>query len=91
MYKDKKVYAVVLAAGKGTRIGFDKMLYKLDGFEVAHRSVKAFSDIGLTISILSCTAGNPTTPRRAISGSVISSKISVFSDIIYLRSSLAHI
>lgn len=44
MYKDKKVYAVVLAAGKGTRIGFDKMLYKLDGLEVAHRSVKAFSD-----------------------------------------------
>ena len=30
MYKNKQVYAVVLAAGKGTRIGFDKMLYKLD-------------------------------------------------------------
>ena len=44
MYNNKKVYAVVLAAGKGTRIGFDKMLYKLDGFEVAHHSVKAFAD-----------------------------------------------
>ncbi len=44
MYKDRKVYAVVLAAGKGTRIGFDKMLYKLDRYEVAHHSVKAFSD-----------------------------------------------
>lgn len=43
MYKSKKVYAIVLAAGHGTRIGFDKMLYRLDGEEVVKRSVKAFS------------------------------------------------
>ena len=44
MYKNREVFAVVLAAGKGTRIGFDKMLYKLDEFEVVHHSIKAFQD-----------------------------------------------
>ena len=57
MYKDKKVYVVVLAAGKGTRIGFDKMLYKLDGLEVAHRSVKAFQENGYVDEII-MTAGD---------------------------------
>ena len=42
MYKDRQVYAVVLAAGKGTRIGFDKMLYKLDKYTVVEHSVLAF-------------------------------------------------
>ena len=44
MYKNREIWAVVLAAGKGTRIGFDKMLYKLDGLEVAHRSILAFEN-----------------------------------------------
>ena len=44
MYKDKTVYAIVLAAGKGTRIGFDKMMYKLDRLTVAEHSIKAFCD-----------------------------------------------
>ena len=44
MYKDRQVYAVVLAAGKGTRIGFDKMLYKLDKYTVAEHSVLAFEN-----------------------------------------------
>ncbi len=44
MYKDKYVYAIVLAAGKGTRIGFDKMMYKLDNLTVAEHSIKAFCD-----------------------------------------------
>lgn len=35
---------MVLAAGKGTRIGFDKMLYKLDRYEVAHHSISAFQE-----------------------------------------------
>ena len=34
MYKNKKVWGIVLAAGNGTRIGFDKMLYKIDGTSV---------------------------------------------------------
>jgi len=44
MYKDRQVWAVVLAAGKGTRIGFDKMLYKLDNYTVVHHSIMAFAD-----------------------------------------------
>ena len=44
MYKDRAVYAVVLAAGKGTRIGFDKMMYKLDKYTVVEHSIKAFCD-----------------------------------------------
>jgi len=44
MYKDRQVYAVVLAAGKGTRIGFDKMLYKLDKYTVAEHSILAFEN-----------------------------------------------
>ena len=44
MYKNEQVYAVVLAAGKGTRIGFDKMLYKLDRYEVAHHSISKFQE-----------------------------------------------
>ncbi len=42
MYNEKQVYAIVLAAGRGTRIGFDKMLYKLDKYAVAHHSIAAF-------------------------------------------------
>ena len=38
MYCDKKVSAIIVAAGKGTRIGFDKMLYKIDGIPVVERS-----------------------------------------------------
>ena len=44
MYKNREIWAIVLAAGKGTRIGFDKMLYKIDGLEVAHRSILAFEN-----------------------------------------------
>ncbi|MEG2929776.1 MAG: 2-C-methyl-D-erythritol 2,4-cyclodiphosphate synthase [Oscillospiraceae bacterium] len=44
MYKNKKVYAVIVAGGSGTRIGFDKMLYVIDGKAVVERSVAAFSE-----------------------------------------------
>ncbi len=44
MYKEKRVVAVVLAAGKGTRIGFDKMLYKIDDISVVKKSVLAFNE-----------------------------------------------
>ena len=57
MYADKKVYAVVLAAGKGTRIGFDKMLYKLDKYTVAEHSVQAF-EINPYVDCIILTAGD---------------------------------
>ena len=56
MYKDRQVYAVVLAAGKGTRIGFDKMLYRLDRYTVAEHSVQAFEQNGYVDRII-LTAG----------------------------------
>ncbi len=52
MYNDKKVYAVIVAAGKGTRIGFDKMLYKIDGTPVVEKSVQAFENNKLVDSII---------------------------------------
>ena len=56
MYADRQVYAVVLAAGRGTRIGFDKMLYKLDKYTVAEHSVQAFQQNG-NIDKIILTAG----------------------------------
>ncbi len=44
MYKEKRVVAVVLAAGKGTRIGFDKMLYKIFDESIVRKSVLAFEN-----------------------------------------------
>lgn len=42
MYQNKKVYAIVLCAGKGTRMGMDKMLYKIGSQTVAQKSISAF-------------------------------------------------
>lgn len=39
MIQDKTVVAVVVAAGKSNRMGFDKMFYLLDGVEVLRHSV----------------------------------------------------
>lgn len=39
MIQDKTVAAVVVAAGKSNRMGFDKMFYLLDGVEVLRHSV----------------------------------------------------
>lgn len=58
MYKGKNIYAVVLAAGKGTRIGFDKMLYKLDRYEVVHHSIQAFRDNEYVDSIIVAAGDN---------------------------------
>ena len=44
MYKNKKVWGIVLAAGNGTRIGFDKMLYKIDGTSVRAKSMACFEN-----------------------------------------------
>ncbi len=58
MYNDKKVYAVIVAAGKGTRIGFDKMMYKIDGIPVVEKSVQAFENNKLVDSIIVVAGDN---------------------------------
>ena len=52
MYKDKKVCAVIVAAGKGRRMGFDKMLFKIDGVPVVEKSIQAFANNALCDSIV---------------------------------------
>ncbi len=58
MYNGRKVAAVILAAGKGTRMGFDKMLYRLDGRSVIYRSAKAFRDSPLVDEIVIVASDN---------------------------------
>ena len=52
MYLDKKVCAVIVAAGKGRRMGFDKMLFKIDGVPVVEKSIQAFANNALCDSIV---------------------------------------
>ncbi len=68
MYKDKKVCAIVLAAGKGSRIGFDKMLYKLDKHPVVYHSVKAFRDCDFVDNIIVAAGENYEEIRRITRG-----------------------
>ena len=44
MYNGKKIAAIVVRAGKGTRMGTDKMLLDIGGQSVVRRSVKALAD-----------------------------------------------
>jgi len=58
MYLDKKVFAVIVAAGKGTRIGFDKMLYRIDGVSVVEKSIAAFQNNSLVDCIVAVAGDN---------------------------------
>ena len=40
---EKKVSAVLVAAGSSTRMGFDKLSFDLGGETVLHRSIRAFA------------------------------------------------
>ncbi|MEG2769298.1 MAG: 2-C-methyl-D-erythritol 4-phosphate cytidylyltransferase, partial [Oscillospiraceae bacterium] len=39
MYNNKKITAIIVGAGSSTRMGFDKLFYKLEGKEVLWHSV----------------------------------------------------
>ena len=58
MYLDKKVFAIIVAAGKGTRIGFDKMLYRIDGTPVVEKSIAAFQNNSLVDGIVAVAGDN---------------------------------
>ena len=66
MYKDKKVWAIVLAAGKGSRMGFDKMMYKLDKHTVVYHSVAAFENNECIDSIIVAAGENIDRVRRQV-------------------------
>ena len=40
---EKRVSAVLVAAGSSTRMGFDKLSFDLGGETVLHRSIRAFA------------------------------------------------
>lgn len=68
MYNGKRVDAIVLAAGKGTRIGFDKMLYKLKDCTVAQQSINAFENNPLIDGIIVVAGDNIDKIRPLCSG-----------------------
>lgn len=68
MYNGKKVFALVLAAGKGTRIGFDKMMYKLDKHPVVYHSVQAFEKNDYIDEIIVTASENKRLIENALNG-----------------------
>ena len=49
---EKKVSAVLVAAGSSTRMGFDKLSFDLGGETVLHRSIRAFEQCPLVTEIV---------------------------------------
>ena len=68
MYKHKQVWAIIVAAGKGSRMGFDKMMYKLDGVPVVEKSVMAFQQNPLIDEIIVVAGENIDEVSDAVSG-----------------------
>ena len=48
---EKKVSAVLVAAGSSTRMGFDKLSFDLGGETVVQRSIRAFAECPLVDEI----------------------------------------
>ena len=55
---EKKVSAVLVAAGSSTRMGFDKLSFDLDGETVLHRSIRAFAQCPLVDEIILVAGSN---------------------------------
>ena len=49
---EKKVSAVLVAAGSSTRMGFDKLSFDLGGETVVQRSIRAFAECPLVLSLI---------------------------------------
>ena len=49
---EKRVSAVLVAAGSSTRMGFDKLSFDLGGETVLHRSIRAFEQDPLVTEIV---------------------------------------
>ena len=55
---EKKVSAVLVAAGSSTRMGFDKLSFDLSGETVLHRSIRAFAQCPLVDEIILVAGSN---------------------------------
>ena len=55
---EKKVSAVLVAAGSSTRMGFDKLSFDLGGETVLHRSIRAFEQCPLVDEIILVAGSN---------------------------------
>ena len=55
---EKKVSAVLVAAGSSTRMGFDKLSFDLVGETVLHRSIRAFAQCPLVDEIILVAGSN---------------------------------
>ena len=55
---EKKVSAVLVAAGSSTRMGFDKLSFDLGGETVLHRSIRAFAQCPLVDEIILVAGSN---------------------------------
>ena len=55
---EKKVSAVLVAAGSSTRMGFDKLSFDLGGETVLHRSIRAFEQCPLVSEIVLAAGKN---------------------------------
>ena len=55
---EKKVSAVLVAAGSSTRMGFDKLSFDMGGETVLHRSIRAFAQCPLVDEIILVAGSN---------------------------------
>ncbi|MCI6640286.1 MAG: 2-C-methyl-D-erythritol 2,4-cyclodiphosphate synthase [Pygmaiobacter massiliensis] len=68
MILDKKVTAVIVAAGSSSRMGFDKLLYPYRGKPVIYHTAAAFQEHPLVDRIILVTGKNDRQIRAALSG-----------------------
>ena len=62
---EKKVSAVLVAAGSSTRMGFDKLSFDLGGETVLHRSIRAFAQCPLVDEIILVAGSNRAFAQQA--------------------------
>ncbi|MEG2924417.1 MAG: NTP transferase domain-containing protein, partial [Oscillospiraceae bacterium] len=58
MYNGQRVSAVIVAAGSSSRMGFDKLSYKINGKSVLCRSITAFDAHAYIDDIIVVAGGN---------------------------------
>ncbi len=67
MYNAKTASAVIVAAGKSSRFGSDKLLINIDGISVIKRSEKAFAECGFFDEIIVVVGENKNDIKQELS------------------------